>query len=123
VATRLIGEFEENTGMGASRKSVDPEVLDALARLEHDGRAGFVTRIISLFFENAQAQIGEIKAAAAAHELSKVRQASHQLRASSAAVGAVRLAELCNQLAGMAEPARSRAWPGGSRCSNRNISK
>jgi HPt (histidine-containing phosphotransfer) domain-containing protein len=88
--------------MGASRKSVDPEVLDALARLEHDGRAGFVARIISLFFDNAQALIGEIKAAAVAHELSKVRRASHKLRASSAAVGGVRLAELCNQLAGMA---------------------
>ena len=88
--------------MGASRKSVDPEVLDALARLEHDGRAGFVARIIFLFLDNAQALIGEIKAAAAAHELSKVRQASHELRSSSAAVGGVRLAELCNQLAGMA---------------------
>ena len=88
--------------MVASRISVDPEVLDALALLEHDGRVGFVARIISLFFDNAPVLIGEIKAAAAAHELSKVRQASHELRASSAAVGGVRLAELCNQLAGMA---------------------
>jgi HPt (histidine-containing phosphotransfer) domain-containing protein len=72
--------------------SVDPE---ALARLERFGGQVLLREMVGLYLANAPERIAAVEAALAADDVIAAENALHSLKSSSAQLGAMRLARLC----------------------------
>jgi signal transduction histidine kinase/CheY-like chemotaxis protein/HPt (histidine-containing phosphotransfer) domain-containing protein len=81
---------------------IDQSVLDNLALLQREGRPDIVSRIITLFLENAPSLLRELQEGAARGDMALLLRICHALKASSANVGAVALAGHCEELEAMA---------------------
>jgi CheY-like chemotaxis protein/HPt (histidine-containing phosphotransfer) domain-containing protein len=81
---------------------IDQAVLDNLALLQREGRPDIVSRIITLFLENAPSLLRELEDGAARGDMALLLRTCHALKASSANVGAVALAAHCEELEAMA---------------------
>ena len=81
---------------------IDQAVLDNLALLQREGRPDIVSRIITLFLENAPSLLRELEDGAARGDMALLLRTCHALKASSANVGAVALARHCEELEAMA---------------------
>jgi CheY-like chemotaxis protein/HPt (histidine-containing phosphotransfer) domain-containing protein len=81
---------------------IDQSVLDNLALLQREGRPDIVSRIITLFLENAPSLLRELQEGAARGDMALLLRTCHALKASSANVGAVALAGHCEELEAMA---------------------
>jgi signal transduction histidine kinase/CheY-like chemotaxis protein/HPt (histidine-containing phosphotransfer) domain-containing protein len=86
----------------AAVEPVDERVLDALARLQRDGRPGIVNRVIVLFLNSAPALVRELEEGAASGDTARLHRASHTLKSASANVGAALLSAHCKELEAMA---------------------
>ena len=86
--------------MSASRAAAnglpatDPE---ALARLERFGGGQLVRQMIALYLKSASDRLAAAARGVAAHDAPAAESAFHALKSSSAQLGAVRLASLCEQ--------------------------
>jgi CheY-like chemotaxis protein/nitrogen-specific signal transduction histidine kinase/HPt (histidine-containing phosphotransfer) domain-containing protein len=81
---------------------IDQAVLDNLALLQREGRPDIVSRVITLFLENAPSLLRELQDAAARGDMALLFRTCHALKASSANVGAIALAGHCEELEAMA---------------------
>jgi HPt (histidine-containing phosphotransfer) domain-containing protein len=72
--------------------SVDPE---ALARLERFGGQVLLREMVGLYLAHAPERIAAVEAALAADDVIAAENALHSLKSSSAQLGAMRLARLC----------------------------
>jgi HPt (histidine-containing phosphotransfer) domain-containing protein len=72
--------------------AVDPE---ALARLERFGGQALLREMAALYLANAPERIAAVEAALAADDVIAAEYALHSLKSSSAQLGALRLARLC----------------------------
>jgi HPt (histidine-containing phosphotransfer) domain-containing protein len=72
--------------------AVDPE---ALARLERFGGQALLREMATLYLANAPERIAAVEAALAADDVVAAEYALHSLKSSSAQLGALRLARLC----------------------------
>jgi two-component system, sensor histidine kinase and response regulator len=81
-----------------SDNPIDTSVLDALRQLQSDARPDFPAKIIGLFLDTAPSALKELETAASASDPVSLRTASHRLLSASAAVGALRLSSLCQEL-------------------------
>jgi CheY-like chemotaxis protein/HPt (histidine-containing phosphotransfer) domain-containing protein len=81
---------------------IDQAVLDNLALLQREGRPDIVSRIITLFLENAPSLLRELEDGAARGDMALLLRTCHALKASSANVGAIALARHCEELEAMA---------------------
>ena len=81
---------------------IDQAVLDNLALLQREGRPDIVSRIITLFLENAPSLLRELEDGAARGDMALLLRTCHALKASSANVGAVALARHCEELEAVA---------------------
>jgi HPt (histidine-containing phosphotransfer) domain-containing protein len=70
---------------------------DALARLERFGGRKLLHEMITLFLENASDRLATADAGVGAGDASAAEHAMHTLKASSAQLGALRLARLCEE--------------------------
>ncbi|HSH68912.1 MAG TPA: Hpt domain-containing protein, partial [Deferrisomatales bacterium] len=77
---------------------LDPEALRGLAALEAQGAAGVVEKVIRFYLEDSVALVEGIAGAAVAGDPVVLRHAAHQLKSSSANLGALHLAALCEEL-------------------------
>jgi len=77
---------------------IDDEVLDALRRLQRDGRPDIVQQVVELFLKGATGLLTDLDKGAAAGDASVLYRASHALKSASANVGAVVLSTHCDEL-------------------------
>ncbi len=77
--------------------AIDPEILQELRDLGGD-ETSLVVEIIETYFQDAVQLIQQIREAGAIADLTPLRRAAHTLKSISATVGAMGLAELCQQL-------------------------
>jgi len=98
----------------ARADAIDEAVLDNLARLQREGRPDIVSRVITLFLENAPGLLRELQDGVARGDMAVLRRACHALKASGANVGAVTLAAHCEELEAVARTQCARCGgPGG----------
>lgn len=74
---------------------LDPEPLRQLAAL---AKPEVIQRMIRTFVDSTRSRIEQLTTAAAKGDLATVRFEAHTLKSSSAAVGALRLSNLCLEL-------------------------
>src|SRR4051794_3203163 len=77
---------------------IDETVLEGLRLLQRKGRPDIAKRVVVLFLESAPRALNDLQTGAVNNDLGLLRYASHVLKSSSAAVGAVRLSARCKQL-------------------------
>lgn len=75
---------------------IDPEQMLGLRELTSDGEQ--LNELVEIFVDNCRHVIGEIHRALERRDLSAVSRQAHNLKGSSSALGAVRLAQLCVEL-------------------------
>ncbi|SMF95286.1 Signal transduction histidine kinase [Methylomagnum ishizawai] len=74
---------------------VDAAALLRLRGMRSSGGERFVRRIVALYLENSQTLLRDLERGWAAGDTEAVRFAAHNLKSTSAQVGAVQLAEIC----------------------------
>ena len=77
---------------------LDQGVLATLHELEQRGQPGLLRQAVSLYLQEAPAQVSALRAAVAQGDAGGVEQVAHALKGSSAQLGATRLAQLCAAL-------------------------
>jgi HPt (histidine-containing phosphotransfer) domain-containing protein len=78
----------------AGKAPIDPAVIALFRRR----RPGFLERILTAYLDEAPKYLQNLKAASVAEDYSAMKMAAHTLKSSSANVGAVRLAEFCQEI-------------------------
>lgn len=76
---------------------IDESVLEGLRVLQKEGQPDFPSKIVALYLDTAPSVLKELDMAAAAGDASLLQISLHRLHSASTAVGAVRLATLCNE--------------------------
>ncbi|MBD1891924.1 response regulator [Coleofasciculus sp. FACHB-SPT9] len=80
---------------------IDAKILEAFAKTVGGKASNLLTQLIHCYLEDAPKLLQAMETAASNQDAIALRQASHTLKASSAALGAVQLATLCKQLEAM----------------------
>jgi HPt (histidine-containing phosphotransfer) domain-containing protein len=80
------------------RDALDTQVLATLQRLERMSQEGLLARLITLYLQEAPAQLAALREAVARGDAPRVEEVAHGLRGSSAQLGATRMASLCTSL-------------------------
>jgi HPt (histidine-containing phosphotransfer) domain-containing protein len=97
---RSPGRFRHSHGplfMNAGPR-LDPAAIETLARLNISGSPDLVTTVVTLFLEAMPAYLATLRQNVGSPDLKALYGASHNLKASSASVGATALASLCAEL-------------------------
>lgn len=76
---------------------LDPQIVDSLRTLNPDDDGALFREIVSLYLQDATAQIAAIRTAAAIGDVTGAVRAAHSLRGSSGNFGATWLATLAQQ--------------------------
>jgi HPt (histidine-containing phosphotransfer) domain-containing protein len=77
--------------------TLDPAALRYLLEVT-GGDVAFVDELVDTFLDDAVAQLGAMRAAAAADDVEALVRPAHSLKSNAANVGATRLSELCRGL-------------------------
>lgn len=77
---------------------IDMKAIAKLRQLTKPGDDSLLINLINLFIESAHEGAAQIFQALNAHDWETVRSCAHSLKSSSANLGAVNLAELCQRL-------------------------
>jgi HPt (histidine-containing phosphotransfer) domain-containing protein len=80
------------------RDVLDTQVLAALQELEQRSQAGLLAHLITLYLQEATAQLAALHEAVAHGDGGRVEEVAHGLRGSSAQLGATRMTRLCTSL-------------------------
>jgi len=83
-------------GTETSSSTLDSATLEQLHHLDTDGL--FVDRMVTAFLHKSPADLDTLREAIVAGDLEAVRKAAHSFKSSSANLGALPLAALCNEL-------------------------
>jgi HPt (histidine-containing phosphotransfer) domain-containing protein len=86
-----------------SADHVDRTKLEDLRALDRPGHQGFLTKIGTVFLDDAGRRVSEMASGLEAGDAPRVAMAAHALKGSCAYLGATRLAELCRALEERAE--------------------
>ncbi len=78
---------------------LDPGPLDEIRALQTEGDDRLLTRVIRAYFDSAPGLVDAIADAVEKGDASALADAAHPLKSSSASLGALRLSELCRELA------------------------
>jgi signal transduction histidine kinase/CheY-like chemotaxis protein len=100
-----------HTSAPTTDTTVDPAVLAKIRALLHGKQAAGLRDLVTLYRDDAIASLDQMRRAADGHQADTLRRAAHKLRASSALLGAPRLAQLCGQLEHAAETLPPTTWP------------
>jgi HPt (histidine-containing phosphotransfer) domain-containing protein len=73
-------------------------VLEALKKFQQPDEPDFVTELIDLFLDDTAVQLQSLKGAVSKNDVAEVRRLAHLVKGSSGNIGAVGLAELCQEM-------------------------
>ena len=73
-------------------------VLEALKKFQQADEPDFVTELIDLFLDDTAVQLESLKGAVSTNDVTEVRRLAHLVKGSSGNIGAVGLAELCQEM-------------------------
>lgn len=79
-------------------KTVDLDILAGLGLAQVDGMGDIVIEVIDLYLEDAQQRSKMMEDAVAKRDWTTFKEAAHALKGSSGTVGALNMAEICQQL-------------------------
>ena len=82
----------------ASREAVDLEALAGLEEMQDEGEPSLVVELIDLYLEESPRQLASMLGAAAGADAAAIRRAAHSLKGSSASLGALGVAALCEEI-------------------------
>ena len=91
--------------------TLDPRVIAAFREGDPDGTAGIVALLIDQFLDEASAQTEQLRAAGLRGDAAAVKSAAHNLRGSSATLGAKRLGAICHAVEAHAAHAAAAGTP------------
>lgn len=77
---------------------VDPERLDTLRSLQQPNAAGLLATMLAAYAEQSESLLADVQAAIADSSAERLQRAAHALGSSSAGIGAMRVAALCQEL-------------------------
>jgi CheY-like chemotaxis protein/HPt (histidine-containing phosphotransfer) domain-containing protein len=95
---------EEPRAFGDS--AIDASALSELESLAGDDNPGFLAKIVALFLEGLQGDLGLMENALLSRDSAAMYARAHDLKGSSANLGALKLASICQSLEGAAEGGR-----------------
>jgi len=87
-------------------RCIDAECLDAIRALQRPGKPDLLGRLIDQFRADGARQVDAMRSGCLSGDAALIRGASHRLKSSSATLGALLLAELCEELEGLAAQGR-----------------
>ena len=82
---------------------IDAQRWDDLARMLH-GNADVLRDLVRTFVDPAQEEDAALRSAIDAADWPRMRRLAHRLKGSASALGALRLAQLCQELEQLADP-------------------
>lgn len=82
---------------------VDHSKLDDLRALDRPGNEGFLTRIATVFLDDARRRVEAIEKGVEQQDAGAVQMPAHALKGSCSYLGATQLAELCRAIEERAE--------------------
>jgi len=91
---------------GPEDSKLSTKALDMLRGLEDDDNRGIVRRVMSMFLDTTPDQLETLRSAGINGDTHKLRIASHTLKSSSAAIGAMALSDFCAKLETLARDGR-----------------
>jgi len=91
-------DLAENLRQHSLAEFIAPETLKNFFEIESNGEENFTFEMITLFCSNAESGITEIKNALKLKNAELIRRKAHQLKGSSANIGAMKLFELFDNL-------------------------
>jgi len=77
---------------------INLSVLEGLKKFQQADEPDFVTELIDLFLDDTAVQLESLKGAVSTNDLTEVRRLAHLVKGSSGNIGAVGLAELCQEM-------------------------
>ena len=81
-----------------TRGVISLSVLEGLKKFQEADEPDFVTELIDLFLEDTAVQLESLKVAVSKNDVTEVRRLAHLVKGSSGNIGAVGLAELCQEM-------------------------
>ncbi len=78
--------------------AVDPSVLESYRAYQQEGEPDIVARLVDIFLKNSPEVLEEMSKACKEREVEQLWKLAHSFKSSSATVGAVRLASLCEDM-------------------------
>jgi len=90
-----------NQAMAAAEAPLDPKVLTSLRALRRPGRPDVVEKILNAFLSSSAELVVTLRDAVSRADATAVRRAAHNLKSSSANVGALKLSAYCRDLEGL----------------------
>jgi HPt (histidine-containing phosphotransfer) domain-containing protein len=87
---------------------LDRDTVRTLREMTDEGQPDFLEDLISLFLDTFSGQLASLIEYAEAGDLAGVQRISHDLKSSSASLGATALSSLCSELEAMAHAGISR---------------
>ena len=85
-------------GIDNIKVALDLKVLTSFAEVQIESEPDLIVELIDLYLEDAPRRIASLHEAAAVADEKGLRRAAHTLKGSSANLGALRIAELCEQI-------------------------
>ncbi len=78
--------------------AIDLQTLNTIQSLHKQGQPGLLREVVQVYFNDSLVLLENLRKAVYQEDLVKIKKALHSFKSSSANVGALRLASLCNQL-------------------------
>ncbi|MGC4098089.1 MAG: ATP-binding protein [Nitrospira sp.] len=94
----LTQKASEHEAISGERTIIDQAVFAAIRALQRPNRPDIVARVLSQYIEISQEMINRIRRAIQLKDAAELRATAHQLKSSSAQLGAVALAAACREL-------------------------
>ena len=82
----------------ATKQIINATALNRLKEMTGDVDITFLRKVLSMFIEQGEQQMEEIKAALAANQIQELGSQAHKLKGSALNIGAEELAETCRQM-------------------------
>jgi two-component system, sensor histidine kinase and response regulator len=88
----------ETSSVEAPDGAIDQSVLASLRKLQKDGKPGILNRLIEMFLDDTPPKLAALQEAVAQEEAKALEQVAHALMGSSASLGALHMASICEEL-------------------------
>jgi len=110
AAERTSNQVDAAPQTDGEQEGFDTRILENYRQIQLPGKPDIIRRLITIYLKSSPALLDELERAMTAGDMEQLWQAAHSLKSSSANLGAVRMARLCEELeiqgrAGRAEQA------------------
>jgi two-component system, sensor histidine kinase and response regulator len=98
TASTAEARTSETSSAEAPDGAIDQSVLANLRNLLQDGKPGVLNRLIAMFLDDTPPKLAALREAVAQEEAKALEQVAHALMGSSASLGALHMASICEEL-------------------------